>query len=112
MVGKIDVLISLDVILFLDDLINQLYNKEYFGFIDSADHYVDKIYDFMENDIHTFPHKKSPKKLSHLGSNYIFYKSNSRTTWFIFFEQKSTHYYISGILNNHCEEASELEFQK
>ena len=109
MVGKIEVLISLEVILFLDELINKLYHKEYFGFIDAAESYVDKIYDFIENSIHNFPHKKTPKILAHLGSYYIFYKSNSRTTWYVFFEQESKHYYVSGILNNHCHEASALK---
>jgi hypothetical protein len=40
-----------------------------------------------------------------LGSNYIFYKSNARTTWFVFFEKLEENYFITGILNNHCEEA-------
>ena len=109
MVGKIGVIISHAVILYLDELINQLYHKEYFGFIESADNYVDSIYDFIENDIHNFPKKTTPKKLSYLGTHFIFYNSNNRTTWFIFFEIKSNHYYISGILNNHCEEASEIK---
>ena len=96
----------------LEDLVFILFEKDYFSYKENAFDYVDKIIDYVTNDIHAFPHKKTPKKLSRLGSNYFFYKSNTRTTWFIFFEQKSTHYYISGILNNHCEEASELEFQK
>jgi hypothetical protein len=37
MVGKIGVIISPEIILYLDELINQLSHKKYFGFIDSSD---------------------------------------------------------------------------
>jgi hypothetical protein len=36
MVGKIGVIISPEVILYLDELINQLSHKKYFGLIDSS----------------------------------------------------------------------------
>ncbi len=63
MVGKIKNNFN-EIIFYLDKLINQLYYKEYFGFIETADHYVDSIYSFMENDIHTFPHKKNFQKVT------------------------------------------------
>jgi hypothetical protein len=59
----------------------------------------------MQNSIHTFPPKKTPKELSHLGFHYIFYPSNARTTWFIFFEQHNSNHLVTGILNNHRSEA-------
>lgn len=93
---------------FLDEMENLaliLFKENYFSYQSNADFYVDEIFDFIENDIHTFPHKSTPKKLSHLGSNYIFYKSNARTTWFVFFEKFEENYFVTGILNNHCEEA-------
>jgi len=108
MVGKIDVIITPKVIDFLDDLVRILYKKEYFGFIESAEAYVLKIYDSIEENILLSPHKTTPKILEHLGSNYIFYKANQRTTWFIFFEKQNNNYLITGILNNHCEEAKDL----
>lgn len=89
----------------LEALVFILFKEDYFSFINNAIEYVNKIYDFVYNDILTFPHKKTPKQLKHLGSNYIFYKSNSRTTWYIFFEKFNNNYLITGVLNNHCEEA-------
>lgn len=103
-----NVVISDKAINYLDDLIEILYKKEYFGFIESAEIYVTDIYDFIFQNIKDFPSKKTPIPLNNFGSNYIFYNSNSRTTWYIFFEQKGSNYLITNILNNHCEEAKWL----
>jgi hypothetical protein len=70
--------------------------------------YVDKIVDFVVSSVSSFPHKKASKQLQHLGSNYIFYKTNARTTWYIFFEKRNQNYLITGITNNNCIEAKEL----
>lgn len=99
------VLISDDASIYLDDLIEILYKKEYFGFIESAEIYVANIYDFIFQNINNFPFKKTPIKLEAFGSNYIFYKSNTRTTWYIFFEKFNDNYLVTHIINNHCEEA-------
>ena len=56
----------------MEDLALVLFKENYFCYQSNADFYVDEIFDFIENDIHTFPHKSSPEKLSYLGSNYIF----------------------------------------
>jgi len=93
---------------YFDELVFTLFRKDYFSYPENAKLYVDKIVIFISTEIFTFPHKKTPKSLQHLGSNYIFYKSNNRTTWYIFFEKKNQNYLITGIINNHCEEAKEL----
>lgn len=108
MVGKIKVIFTPYVIDFLDDLVRILYKKEYFGFIETAEVYVSKIYDAVLENIKSSTYKESPKTLKYLGSNYIFYKSNNRTTWYIFFEIKNNNFLITGIINNHCEQAKEL----
>ena len=92
----------------MDDLVRILYKKEYFGFIESAEDYVSKIDDSMDENIRLSPQKITPQKLKYLGVNYIFYKSNAKTTWFVFFEKEKNNYLITGILNNHCEEAKDL----
>lgn len=102
------VLISVEASNYLDDLIKILYKKEYFGFIESAEIYVSNIYDFINQNIENFPSRKTPTPILNFGSNYIFYKSNSRTTWFVFFEKHKSNYLITHILNNHCEEAKWL----
>jgi hypothetical protein len=93
---------------YLDELVYTLFKEEYFSYSENAQLYVDKIVDFIRLEINSFPHKITPLKLKYLGSNYIFYKSNNRTTWYVFFERKNQKYLITGIINNHCEEAKEL----
>lgn len=108
MVGKIEVIFTSDVIRYLDDLVVVLYKKEYFGFLESAEEYVSAIYDAVPERIKKTTSKKTPIVLQYLGSYYIFYKTNSRTTWYIFFEKSNQNYLITGILNNYCIEAKEL----
>ncbi len=47
----------------LDDLAKVLYQKEYFGFIEDVDHYIDKIYDYIESNIHYPNSKNFPRKI-------------------------------------------------
>lgn len=108
MVGKIEIIFTPKIILYLDDLVRILYRKEYFGFIDSAEKYVSDIYDSVPEKLKGPIHKTTPKELKHLGSKYIFYKANSRTVWYIFFENKNEKYLITGIINSNSEEAKYL----
>lgn len=108
MVGEIELIYTPTVVRSLDDLVVILYKKEYFGFIDSAEKYVSDIYEAIPERIMKTTHKKTPKSISYLGSNYIFYKANSRTTWYIFFEKRDQNYLITGIINNNSVEASKL----
>nr|WP_314839350.1 hypothetical protein [uncultured Flavobacterium sp.] len=97
-----------DILLYFDELISILFDREYFSYEKNAILYIDKIVDFITLEINSFPHKSTPQKLRHLGSNYIFYKANNRTTWYIFFERQDSVFLITGISNNHCEEAKKL----
>ena len=108
MVEKVTIVYSKNFIEYLDDLVKILYFKEYFGFIESAEEYVSRIYDAAAERCQLDMYKIAPKNISFLGTYYIFYKSNKRTTWYIFFEKKETAILITGISNNHCEEAKEL----
>lgn len=94
-----------DVLDYFDDLIYNLFENDYFSYYENAENYLAKLISFVSLNIEGFPHKSTPKKLSYLGSNYIFYKSNARTTWYIFFQKIDGNYFVTGILNNHCEEA-------
>jgi len=105
---KVSILFPKEVIDFLDELLHVLYEKNYFSYKSSASAYVLKIYDFIEANITTFPYKKTPKALNHLGSKYIFYKPNHNTTWFIFFEHQGKIFRITAIINNYCKEANLL----
>lgn len=97
-----------EVISYLDNLVKILYKKEYFGFIESAEEYVSEIYDSVLGNLRLENYKIAPKELKHLGSKYIFYKANSRTVWYLFFESKEEKYLITGIINSHSEEAKYL----
>jgi hypothetical protein len=105
---KVKIEILPEVIVFLNELVGILFYKEYFGFEDSAQLYVQKIYDFIENDFINFPHKKTPRKLKKIGSYYAFYKPNNRTTWYVFFEKSKNRYLITHITNNHVKELNDL----
>ena len=89
-------------------MVYTLFERDYFSYSEIAQHYVDKIVDFINLEINSFPHKTTLQKLRYLGANYIFYKSNKRTTWYIFFEKNNSSFLITGIINNHCEEAKEI----
>ena len=72
MVGKIEIIFTPHVIDFLDNLVRVLYKKEYFGFIETAEKYVFKIYDEVPQKINLGNFKLTPKSLKYLGANYIF----------------------------------------
>jgi hypothetical protein len=112
MVGKIKIVFTPHVIDFLDDLVRLLSKKEYFGFIETAEEYVSKIYDSVPENLPLSTHKPTPQNLRYLGSYYIFYKANNRTTWYIFFERHDFVFLLTGIINNHCEEAREFTVLK
>jgi len=102
------VIFKQDILNYFDELVYVLFEKDYFSYPENALDYVEKIVEFTIREIANFPHKTTPQNLKHLGSNYIFYNSNQRTTWFVFFEKQNNNYLITGILNNHCEEAKNL----
>lgn len=105
---KVKIEILPEVVDFLNNLVKILFHKEYFGFEESAQNYVQNIYDFIEFDLYNFPHKQASLTLQKLGSNYVFYKSNERTTWYIFFERNQNRILITYITNNYIQEINEL----
>lgn len=58
---------------------------------------------FVENNIKTFPSRKAPTLLQNYGSKYLFYNSNARTTWYVFFEEIDNQYLVTFITNNHSD---------
>jgi len=97
-----------DVIFYLRRLIHRLYLDEYFYSIVAREDYVERIIDYINENIEQSQHKKAPTELFYLGEYYMFYNANSSTTWFIFFYRKNNDFLISGILNNHVEESNRL----
>ncbi len=105
---EIVIIYKSDVELYLNDLTFTLFKKDYFSYFENSVIYKDKIIQFIEESIQTFPPKKTPKELKNFSPNYIFYKSNQRTTWFIFFEQLDNNYLITNIINSNSEEVKFL----
>ena len=105
---KITIIYIPEVEVYLEELVDILFYEEYFGFEDAAQVYAEKIVPFIADSIETFPARKTPKELKNFGQNYIFYKSNQRTTWYIFFEKFDNDYSITNIINTNSEEVKFL----
>lgn len=98
--GRSKIIVTQSVIEYLDELSLLLFHEKYFSFIESAEEYIDKIYDFIEQ-IPRYSPKKSPDFYKNKGSHYVAYKASKRTTWYIFFNSKDNRYIINHITNNH-----------
>ncbi|HEX5154336.1 MAG TPA: hypothetical protein VFW07_22970 [Parafilimonas sp.] len=90
-----------EVAIHFKHLVSILFEKEYFGFVESAEEYVLKIRSFIEENIGIYPAKQTPAKFKLYGENYILYKANKRTTWYIFFSQIEQSFFVKFITNNH-----------
>lgn len=97
--------ITLDV---LENLAFILYSCNYFASILIAQEYVDSIITKSENSISKNQYKKSPPKLSNLGTSYSTVISNKRTSWYFFFLQEGDKVLITYVSNNHQEIAQYL----
>ena len=92
----------------LDDLAKVLYQRKYFSYLKDVDHYIDKIYDFIERNIEYPIYRNSPEKFQKYGKKYIRYNANNKTSWYIFFDQKDHRFLVNHILNNHSQDFPEL----
>ena len=90
-----------EVLDYLDNLVHILYQDEYFSYLENSHNYVLDIYDFVDENVTSANVRKTPESLLKHGDFYILYKSNSRTTWYIFFSKKNSTYLIKHISNNH-----------
>lgn len=85
----------------LKQLILTLYEEEYFGFIEDAESYVHKIYDFID----TVPVQKRKlcQNAAH-GKWYCRYQHNRKTFWFILFDTDGKTFFIRDLISNHSAE--------
>ena len=92
-----------EVEIYLFELIDLLYKKEYFSFPDQAIDYIFKMRQYIEKSIETAHKRKAPDRFMKYGSNmlYFIYKANVNTSWYVFFQQKADIYLIRYITNNH-----------
>jgi len=94
---------------YLTDLIDILFYKDYFSYIENAENYVVALKNEIENYIDVKQQYQTPEKLSRHGNHYIIVSPNNRTSWYVFFEKKENRYLVQYITNNHMEEASLLK---
>lgn len=90
---------------YLWELIETLYCKNYFGFKAFAREYVLELINDMEATIHIKQKHKATGSFSRYGKDlwYVSYTKNKRTTWYFFFSYHPADdvYFIRYITNNH-----------
>ena len=93
----------------LENLVEVLFENEFFGFKESAYNYVYSIFDYIESNINNSSYKELPLKLKKYGNYYITHFINPRTTWYILFDFNNNTYNITFIFNNHEKFAQYLD---
>ena len=84
-----------------------LYEKEYFGFEESAIAYVDDLMDDIKKSLHTRVKKNAPSYFDKYGKSmqYSIFRKNKNTQWFVFFtiykNNSELVYLVRHISNNH-----------
>ena len=92
---------------YLQDLVTILYEKGYFVFEDSAQRYVDDLYDDIQTTLPIRLHKHAPAYFDRYGKRmkYAAFKKSKNTTWYVFFKtyqkNRQTIYLVRYIANNH-----------
>ncbi|MDR2206911.1 MAG: hypothetical protein LBE36_12240 [Flavobacteriaceae bacterium] len=101
------IIILPEVIDYFEDLMEILYQKEYFGFQESASEYVIELIETIKTNLHRLPHKFAPTHFDRYEKNmkYAVFKRNRNTSWYVFFTSyKVEHeivYLIRHVENNH-----------
>jgi len=92
---------------YLDDLVIILYEKNYFGFLETASNYVKDLLVDIKINLPTKQRKPAPEYFGQYGTGmeYASFKKNKRTTWYVFFEiyedTGEIIYLVRYIANNH-----------
>jgi len=92
---------------YFENLIPILYEKEYFGFKETAKKYVDDLFDDIETNLPTCLHRYAPDYFDKYGKNMEFavFKKNKHTQWYVFFrvyrKNDEEIYQVRYIGNNH-----------
>ncbi|MCL2040752.1 MAG: hypothetical protein FWG84_01760 [Bacteroidales bacterium] len=101
------VIVLSEVLEYFEDLVVILYEREYFGFEDTALKYVIELYDDIVATLPTRLHKPAPAYFDRYGKNmkYAAFRKNKSTTWYAFFttywENGKTIYLVRYVANNH-----------
>ena len=87
----------------LEELFDILIEEGFFSYDEYALKYIDDIEQFIISSIHAYPKRKAPAIFAKYGHDlkYIAYKKNTRTTWYILFEETDSAFFVRHITNNH-----------
>ena len=92
---------------YLSELVYKLYEKEYFGFEDSARKYVKGLVDDIRADLPFKVKKPAPPYFDRYGKDmwYASFRKNKGTQWYVFFtvyrKDDELVYLVRYIANNH-----------
>jgi hypothetical protein len=92
---------------YLNNLIQILYGKEYFGFRDSARKYVIELIEDISQNLPHRPHKPAPPHFDRYGKgmSYATFRKSKQTAWYAFFTTYDSNgeaaYLIRYITNSH-----------
>jgi hypothetical protein len=88
---------------FMYDLVEILYEKDYFGFYEDADSYVTGLVHDIITSIKNRPSRPAPPHFNRYGKkmSYAVFKKNNNTQWYVFFHHEDDIYYVRYIGNNH-----------
>ncbi len=103
---EIVVILKPAAIEYLDSLVINLFENDYFIYKENAINYVDKILQQIYFEIHLFTHFKSPIVLLMYGSYYVKIKGSKRTVWYVFFNKFENKFLVKYISNNHTADAA------
>ena len=101
------VIVSPKVQDYLDSLVPILYEKEYFGFVDSATTYVHELLDDIKTNLPKRLHKPAPAHFDKYGKGlyYASFRKNNQTEWYAFFSKHNENgeivYFVRHVENNH-----------
>lgn len=100
-----EIIFRKSVTAYLIELVDILYEKEYFSYKESSQEYVNKIYEAIYNDLPHIKHHETPQELKKYGNYYVKIQGSKRTTWYVFFDTNRSRYIIEFITNNHMPES-------
>jgi hypothetical protein len=92
---------------YFKELSQILYEKDYFGFEDTAIAYVEDLFNDINSYLPNMYKKKAPEYFSRYGKNmyYSIFKKNNNTQWYVFFtiynDNGDIVYLVRYISNNH-----------
>jgi len=96
------------VLLYFNQLIEDLFYAGYFSYKESALNYVSKIIYNVERNIHHKKHYPCSNSLLKFGKHYIHFNMNQNTTWYFVFEKSDNRFLVTYVFNNYSIEAKDL----